>query len=64
MPLTVRLLETHEIDDVIPLLVLAEPQEDALRWGLAHLSDAVYVAEDERRAVVGSVSVESRSVIS
>jgi GNAT superfamily N-acetyltransferase len=60
MPLTVRLLEKHRIDEVIPLLILAEPQEDALRWGLAHLSDALYVAEDEGGSVVGSVSVRWR----
>jgi GNAT superfamily N-acetyltransferase len=27
---------------LVPLLLLAEPSERALRWSLAHLSDAVY----------------------
>ncbi len=31
-----------EIEALVPLLLLAEPSERALRWSLAHLSDAVY----------------------
>ena len=31
-----------EVEALVPLLLLAEPSERALRWSLAHLSDAVY----------------------
>jgi len=30
------------VEALVPLLLLAEPSERALRWSLAHLSDAVY----------------------
>ena len=60
MPLTVRELRGDDVEILIPLLVLAEPEEDALRWGLAHLSDAVYAAEDDG-SLVGAVSVRWRA---
>lgn len=31
-----------DVEALVPLLLLAEPSERALRWSLAHLSDAVY----------------------
>ena len=46
MTLTIRQVRPEEIEALIPLLVQAEESEDALRWGLAHLSDAVYQADD------------------
>ena len=60
MPITLRELRGPEIETVIPLLVLAEPQEEALRWGLAHLSDTVYAVEDAG-VLVGAVSMRWRS---
>lgn len=60
MPLTIAELHGQEIEAVIPLLTLAEPEEDALRWGLAHLSDAVYAGYDAAGALVAAVSVRWR----
>lgn len=57
MPLTIVELSGGEVEAVVPLLVLAEPEEDALRWGLAHLSDAVHAAYDDAGALVAAVSV-------
>lgn len=34
-----------EIEALVPILLLAEPSERALRWSLGHLSDAVYRAD-------------------
>jgi GNAT superfamily N-acetyltransferase len=41
----IRALRPSEIESVIPLLLLAEPSEGALRWSLSHLSDTVYGLE-------------------
>src|SRR5690606_14237572 len=41
----IRVLQPDEIAHVIPLLLLAEPSEGALRWSLNHLSDTVYGLE-------------------
>lgn len=41
----IRLLDASETESVFPLLLLAEPSPSALRWGLSHLSDAVYGME-------------------
>jgi GNAT superfamily N-acetyltransferase len=59
MNITVREATQPEIEQVIPLLLLAEPWEPALRWGLEHLSDAVY-RMDEDGQMVGAVSVQWR----
>lgn len=45
MELTIREARGGEIEELIPLLVAAEPSERALRWGMAHLSDATYRVE-------------------
>jgi GNAT superfamily N-acetyltransferase len=37
--------DAAEREALVPLLLLAEPSERALRWSLAHLSDAVYRAD-------------------
>jgi GNAT superfamily N-acetyltransferase len=42
---SIRALQPAEVEEVFPLLLLAEPVEGALRWGLAHLSDTVYGME-------------------
>jgi len=59
MPIELRELHGPAIERVIPLLALAEPQEEALRWGLAHLSDTVYAVEDDG-VLVGAVSMRWR----
>jgi GNAT superfamily N-acetyltransferase len=41
----IRALQPHEVEHVIPLLLLAEPSEGALRWSLSHLSDSLYGME-------------------
>ena len=41
--ITVRLAaDPDEVEALVPILLLAEPSERALRWSLDHLSDAVY----------------------
>lgn len=47
MSLTIREAAPDEIDALIPLLLLAEPSERALQWGLENLSDAVYRMDDD-----------------
>jgi GNAT superfamily N-acetyltransferase len=41
----IRALHADEVEEVVPLLLLAEPVEGALRWSLNHLSDTVYGME-------------------
>ncbi|MBC8077147.1 MAG: GNAT family N-acetyltransferase [Chloroflexales bacterium] len=60
MTITIRELHAGELEDVIPLLLLAEPSEPALRWGLANLSDALYRMDDDGQ-LVGAASVQWRS---
>jgi GNAT superfamily N-acetyltransferase len=45
-----------QVDSLIPILVLAEPSERALRWSLRNLSDTAYRA-DVRGEAAGAVSV-------
>jgi GNAT superfamily N-acetyltransferase len=59
MPQTIRAIEKGEIKRAIPLLLLAEPSEAALRWSLRNLSDAVYVAE-EAGELLGAITVRWR----
>jgi GNAT superfamily N-acetyltransferase len=42
MNITIREATTNDIEGLIPLLLLAEPSEGALRWSLGRLSDTVY----------------------
>ncbi|HEY0779231.1 MAG TPA: GNAT family N-acetyltransferase [Gemmatirosa sp.] len=37
--------DADAIEALVPILLLAEPSERALRWSLDHLSDAVYRAD-------------------
>lgn len=51
--------DIHEIDPadverVVPLLLLAEPSERALRWSLGHLVDAVYEMTRDGRPVAAA----------
>ncbi len=58
--ITIREVQPPELEQLIPILLQAERSERALRWGLAHLSDAVYRVEDGSGALVGAVSVQWR----
>lgn len=42
MQATIREALANEIDTLVPILLLAEPSQSALRWSLSHMSDAVY----------------------
>ena len=58
--MNIRALEHNEIESVIPLLLLAEPSEGALRWSLDHLSDRVYGLEMDG-AWVGAATMRWQS---
>lgn len=60
MQLTVQPVPAHKIEIVIPLLLLAEPSNGALRWGLSHLSDTVYRLDADGE-LVGAASVRWQS---
>ena len=45
------------LEALVPLLLLAEPSERALRWSLANLSDAVYRIDDAGGAAAGAATV-------
>ena len=60
MTLTIRQVRPEEIEALIPLLVQAEESEEALRWGLAHLSDSVYQADDAG-ALVAAATMQWRA---
>lgn len=51
MTIVIREVREAEIEELIPLLLLAEGSERALRWGLAHLVDTVYRMDDDGRLV-------------
>jgi GNAT superfamily N-acetyltransferase len=40
--ITIREVGGPDVEPLVPLLLLAEPSERALRWSLGHLSDTVY----------------------
>lgn len=56
MSITIREARPDEVEQLIPLLLAAEPSESALRWGLAHLSDTLYRMDDDGE-LVGAVSM-------
>lgn len=57
--MTLTLHEVHgpDIEALVPLLLLAEPSERGLRWGLAHLVDSVYRFELDG-ATVGAATLQ------
>ena len=59
MELELREVARHEIDELIPLLLLAEESEPALRWSLANLADAVYRMNDGDQ-LVGAATMRWR----
>ena len=56
MAITIRKVGDDEIEEVVPVLVLAEDSESALRWSLANLSDTVY-RMDEDGELVGAATL-------
>ncbi len=56
---TIRPARDDEVERLIPILRLAEPSEQALRWSLAHLSDVVYAMLSGEKAV-GAATVRWR----
>ena len=56
MSITIREISGDEIEQVVPLLLLAEESEPGLRWGLAHLVDAVY-RMDDNGTLVGAATM-------
>jgi N-acetylglutamate synthase-like GNAT family acetyltransferase len=59
MTITIREATVNEIEALIPILRQAEESEGALRWSMAHLSDAVYCMEDNGVAV-GAATMQWR----
>lgn len=59
MTITIRLARPDEVEALVPLLLLAEESEPGLRWGLAHLVDAVYRADDGEE-LVGAATMQWR----
>lgn len=60
MPLTITEVQRTEIEALMPLLLLADEYEPGLRWGLAHLVDAVYRVEQAGQ-LVGAVTLQWRN---
>jgi GNAT superfamily N-acetyltransferase len=59
MQLDIREARADELETLFPLLLLAEPSESALRWGLKNLSDTLYRMDDGGR-LVGAASMNWR----
>ena len=60
MAIAIRQARDDELEALIPILVLAEQSERALRWGLANLVDAVYRMDDSEH-LVGAATMKWRS---
>jgi GNAT superfamily N-acetyltransferase len=45
MTITMTEVRGRAVEELVPLLLAAEPSERALRWGLANLTDVTYRAE-------------------
>jgi GNAT superfamily N-acetyltransferase len=56
MAITIQEAESHEIEELIPMLLQAESSESALRWSLDNLSDTVY-RMDEDGELAGAATV-------
>ena len=51
MQITIREVLPNEVDALVPILMLAEPSQSALRWSLSHMSDAVYRMDMDGEAI-------------
>jgi GNAT superfamily N-acetyltransferase len=56
MSITLREIEGDEVEELFPLLLLAEHSRSALLWSLSNLSDTIYRVED-RGQVVGAITM-------
>lgn len=56
MSITITEAGKSQVKRLVPLLLLAEPSESALRWGLRNLSDTVYRMDDGEE-LVGAATV-------
>ena len=56
MVITIREIESHEIEELIPILLQAEASESALRWSLNNLSDTLYRLDEDGR-LAGAASL-------
>ena len=56
MSITIREVSKNNVEALLPLLLLAEPSESALRWSLDHLSDTAYAME-ESGTLVGAATL-------
>lgn len=59
MAIAIRQARDDELEVLIPILLLAEGSERALRWGLANLVDAVYRMDDNEH-LVGAATMKWR----
>ena len=55
----IREARADELETLFPVLLLAEPSESALRWGLKNLSDTLYRMDDGGQ-LVGAASMNWR----
>lgn len=54
MAITITEVSLREAEPLIPILLLAEPHEQSLRWGLRNLADAVYGMYDAGEPVAAT----------
>ena len=59
MAIAIRQARDDEIEALIPILLLAEHSERALRWGLANLVDVIYCMHDGEH-LVGAATMKWR----
>lgn len=59
MSIIIREAQPAEVEQLIPLLLLAEHSERGLRWGLANLVDTVYRMDDDGQ-LVGAATMRWR----
>jgi len=59
MTIAIREAHPNEVESLIPLLLLAEESERALRWSIANLSDAVYRMDDDGE-LIGAATMQWR----
>lgn len=59
MAINIRQARNDELEVLMPILLLAEGSERALRWGLANLVDAIYRMDDGEH-LVGAATMKWR----
>ena len=51
MAIEIRQIGLIEVEEVIPVLMLAEESESALRWSLKNLSDTIYRMDEDGKLI-------------